>query len=51
MYTCVNTPQKLIDMTDRVNTKATYMTSMRQMMGYFRVALNIETADEYFKVY
>jgi len=51
MYTCVNTPQKLIDMTDRVNTKATYMQSMKQMMGYFRVALNIETADEYFKVY
>ena len=51
MYTCVNTPKKLIDLEKRVVESEAYMLSLKQKLGYYRVALNIEEINDYYKVY
>ena len=51
MIECVNTPTKVYDRTTRVVPNAPYMQNMRQQLMYYRLALNLEKYEEYYRVY
>lgn len=51
MIECVNTPNKVYDRTTRVVPEAGYMKNMRNQLMYYRLALNLEKVNEYYKVY
>ena len=51
MIECVNTPNKVYDKTTRINPKAGYMLFARQKLMMYRLALNLEKANEYYRVY
>lgn len=48
---CVNTPEKVYDKTTRLVTSAGYMKHLRQQLLFYRLALNLENVNEYYKVY
>jgi len=51
MIECVNTPSKVYDRTTRVVPEANYMRNMRNQLMYYRLALNLEKVNEYYRVY
>lgn len=51
MIECVNTPNKVYDKTTRINPKADYMLFARQKLMMYRLALNLEKVNEYYRVY
>lgn len=51
MIDCVNTPNKLYYHRSRIDPTAPYMKNLRQMLMYYRLGINIETVNEWYKVY
>ena len=50
MIETVNTPTKIYDINERIDLKK-YVTNMRQRLQYFRLVLNFEHMNEYYRVY